>query len=57
MLDFKPFFGFRTYLELLRLDWVILYIDRKLRKSLLIFMFKPKPSLPLGVLNFTKKVK
>ena len=44
MLDFNSILGFGLYLEFQMSDWVVPYIDKKLRKYRTTFMLKLKLS-------------
>ena len=52
MLDFNPISSFRSYLKFYMLDWIVIYIDKNLRKILAIFMLKTKSNFSLKSLKF-----
>ena len=55
MLDFNPILGFGSYLEFHMLNWVNLYMNKKLRKSLTTFMLKSKSNSTSKVSNSIEK--
>ena len=52
MLDFNPILGFESYLKLQMLDWIILYMEEKLKENHSTLILEPKTSSAFKSLDF-----